>query len=72
VNVINDTYLGFLAFSKKKCGMDFIKSINDGRVEWVINDLGDFYDSQYSYLRKSGRHSSVVLQFFRHTIGDLD
>lgn len=71
-NTKDSTYIGFLGFSRRLCGADFLKALGDGRVEMMIHDLDDYYTQQYQYERNDGRKSSVVIQFYRHTVGDVE
>ena len=37
VNVMEEEYHGFLSFSRKKCGRDFLDAFYDGRLTWEIH-----------------------------------
>ena len=49
VNMINrseyNKYSGFIIFSKKNCGIDFLNGMQDGRLSWDIMDKKDYYDN---------------------------
>lgn len=81
VTILNDVdghdidanpYVGFLAFSKKWCGVDFVEAVADGRVTYRIHDFGDYYTKQFMFKRPGGKHLAVMNQFHRHTVGDVD
>merc|ERR1712025_1343514 len=42
VNLYEDDYTGFIAFTKKWCGMDVINAFEDGRLTWELADNGPF------------------------------
>ena len=67
-DIINDIYLGFMGFPRKKCGDDFVSAFLDGRLSWKMFDFGNFYTPQYMYKRVDGQHSSMTLQFYRNTV----
>lgn len=71
-DVVNDKYLGFMGYPKQKCAIDFVNGFFDGRLSWKVYDYGPYYTSQYEYKRTDGRHTSAMLQFFRHTVGEDD
>ena len=60
-------YLGFFSFSKKKCGLDLVDAFVDGRLKWSIVDKGAYYTTQFAYKRTDGHHTSLTLQFYRHS-----
>ena len=64
-DVVNDIYTGFMAYVKNKCGGDFINAWFDGRISYQIRDYGDYYTPLYMFNRRDGKHSSVMIQFFR-------
>ena len=66
IDVVNGKYLGFLGFPKRKCGIDFIDAFIDGRIRWELFDSEAYYTPQYVYKRRSGQHTSVMLQIYRH------
>ena len=37
VNILEDEYHGFLTFTRKKCGADFLKAFLDGRITWELH-----------------------------------
>ena len=49
VNMVNrketQKYSGFIIFSKKNCGIDFLNGMQDGRISWEIMDKKDYYDN---------------------------
>ena len=58
VNMINrkeiQKYSGFIIFSKKNCGIDFLNGMQDGRINWEIMDKKDYYDNSGTLIpRKS-------------------
>ena len=59
-------YTGFITFTKKKCGIDLLDALVDGRITWSIIDGGAYYTTQFGYKRVDGRHTSTTLQFYRH------
>jgi len=72
VDVVNGMYLGFMGFTRRKCSADFWEAFADGRIKWEVNDYGNYYTPQYKFNRNGGRHTSTMLQFFRHTVGAMD
>ena len=58
-------YLGFLAFTKKKCARDFTDALVDGRVTIAAYDYEPIYLNPHVYQRVDGRHTSTVFQFNR-------
>lgn len=69
INMINrkeiQKYSGFIIFSKKNCGIDFLNGMQDGRLGWEIMDKKDYYDNSglYSFLRMDGAQTSLTIQF---------
>ena len=61
----NGEYHGFMAFTKKQCGNDFLKALTDGRVSWNILDSGNFYHTQFEYFNTEGPMGATILQFWR-------
>lgn len=70
-DIVKNPYVGFMAYVRKKCGPDFITAFFDGRVRWAIKDYDDYYTAQYTFNRDDKQHTSAVMQFYRHTVGDL-
>jgi len=60
-----DAYSGFIIFSRKNCGNDFLEAFGDGRLHFDIMDGVGYYDSeaQYSYHRVDGARTSITIQF---------
>lgn len=70
-DILQNPYIGFIGLAKRKCGLDLIDALNDGRVSWKIHDFDDYYTEQFRHKRKGGQQTSVILQFYRHTVGDV-
>ena len=42
VDLVNDEYLGFLNFPRKRCGQDFIDGVGDGRIKFSMMSYAQF------------------------------
>jgi len=71
-DIVTGKYIGFLAYPKNKCAIDFVDAFMDGRVTWKMYDYESYYIPQYIYKRQDGRHTSVTMQFYRSYVGDRD
>ena len=47
----NETYYGFVLFTKDVCGVDFLRAINDGRVQIGFVDSEPIYEHKITYFR---------------------
>jgi len=43
---MNDAYIGFMIFSRKNCGTDFLVSFGDGRVTFGLADKIQMYQTE--------------------------
>merc|ERR1712157_672598 len=72
----DDEYIGFLQFSRVKCGNDFLDllaGVNfiEGWYYFLGVDMFDYeavYHWQYRHRHFAGRHSSAVIQFYRRRL----
>jgi len=71
-DIVTGQYLGFMGFAKKKCGIDFVRALEDGRVFTRIYDYGAYYQPQSSHFRLDGQHTSFMMQFHRFEVGTND
>ena len=51
VNPRTDLYYGFVVFTKDVCGVDFLRAINDGRVQIGFVDSEPVYEHKITYFR---------------------
>ena len=61
-NAETDPYNGFIIWSKKNCGIEFLERINDGSITFDIMDTIGYYNSasQNSYYRKENKPSITI------------
>ena len=52
-DVVTGKYIGFLAYPKKKCAIDFIDAFMDGRLMWKLYDYEALYTSQERFQKKN-------------------
>jgi len=64
-DIRNNLYIGFIAFSRKACGTDFLKAVVDGRLQFGFLDATDIYDPLGAFWRNEGSLSSQSLKSFR-------
>ena len=67
-DILQNPYIGFIGLAKRKCGLDLIDALNDGRVKWKIHDFDDYYTEQFRHKRRDGQQTSVMLQFYRQEL----
>ena len=72
IDLVNDPYIGFLIFSRKNCGPDFMTAIQDGRVSYALNDKIDYYctKNQFNFYLDDGASSKLALQFRADGVGN--
>jgi len=51
VNPRTELYYGFVLFTKDVCGVDFLRAINDGRVQIGFVDSEPIYEHKITYFR---------------------
>ena len=58
-------YSGFIIYSKKSCGIDFINKLANGNITIDIMDTVGYYEANqtFSYFRDDKGKSSVTVQF---------
>merc|ERR1719219_55112 len=71
-DIVTGTYLGFMGFPKKKCGIDLVRALEDGRVSLTMYDYGAYYEAIDSYVRVDGQHTAYMFAFDRFTVGTPD
>ena len=64
-DIVTGTYLGFMGFPKKKCGIDLVRALEDGRVSLTMYDYGAYYEAIDSYVRVDGQHTAYMFAFDR-------
>jgi len=67
---VGNTYTGFLIYSRKTCGADFMDKFLDGTVNFDLYDYTGEYVPLYRYYRTDGGRSSMTLQFKRSEVAD--
>ncbi|CBY07549.1 unnamed protein product [Oikopleura dioica] len=63
VDVTVEDYIGFLIFSKRYCGVEFIKELDNGNVKIDFFDKTAAYDKSNVYVRLDQAQSQTVVQF---------
>jgi len=63
VDVTVEDYIGFLIFSKRYCGIDFIKELDNGNVKIDFFDKNPVYEKSEVYVRLDKAQSQTVVQF---------
>lgn len=63
VDVTKQDYIGFLIFSKRYCGIEFIKELDNGNVKIDFFDKTTAYDKSDVYVRLDKAQSQTVVQF---------
>ena len=63
VDVTVDDYIGFIIFSKRYCGIDFIKELDNGNVTVSFYDKTPSYDRSDVYVRLDKGQSQTAIQF---------
>ena len=48
-DIVTGKYIGFLAYPKSKCAIDFVDAFMDGRVTWKMYDYESYYIPQPSF-----------------------
>lgn len=69
-SVLNDMYFGFLGFSRKKCGVDFISTLADGSMKFEIFDFGAYYQINDYYTVWNGAQTASWIQFSKSVPND--
>ena len=62
-DIRNNLYIGFIAFSRKSCGTDFLRAVVDGRLQFGFLDATDIYDPIGYFYRNEGSFSSAGLSY---------
>ena len=61
---VDSLYTGYVIFTKKNCGNDFLSKIGDGTVGLDVYDIKAMYSADGIYYRDAGDStSSAVFQF---------
>ena len=65
VDLLNTPYYGFLIFSRKKCGNEFLSAVANGDITFDVLDKYHAYitSHQFAYLRNDGPKTSVTIQY---------
>ena len=66
LNIRKAPYMGYLIWSKKQCGPDFLNAFLDGRLTLEFLDYGTYYDNSdaFMYKRNDATFTSLTYQFF--------
>ena len=66
LNIRKEAYIGYLIWSKKACGLDFLNAFEDGRLTLDFLDFGTYYDNSeaFMYKRDDAKFTSLTYQFF--------
>lgn len=61
----DEAYSGFIIYSRKNCGSNFLKAIKDGLVSFDVMDSAAYYNTtgQLRYYHEAGQQTSAVIQF---------
>lgn len=61
---VDSLYTGYVIFTKKNCGNDFLSKVGDGTVGLDVYDIKAMYSADGIYYRDAGDStSSAVFQF---------
>jgi len=72
VDIQNAPYKGYLLWSKKICGIDFLRAWEDGRLSYEMLDHWERYTPQYVGIQLAQAQTKVVLQFSASHREDYD
>ena len=69
---VDNLYTGYVIFTKKNCGNDFLSKVGDGTVTVDMYDIKAQYSADGIYYRNAGdSSSSAVFQFTKTKNGIL-
>ncbi|CBY43620.1 unnamed protein product, partial [Oikopleura dioica] len=63
VDVTQDDYIGFIVYSKRYCGLDFISRLQQGGASVRIYDQADSYKIDGTYVSLDKSQTQTVIQF---------
>jgi len=72
VNPRTELYYGFVLFTKDVCGIDFLRAINDGRVQIGFVDSEPIYEHKITYFRNDKKNSNAGFSFRLTEVVDRD
>ena len=65
-------YTGFMIFSRKYCGAEFLDSILSGETKMLLMDLEAVYEVRFLYHRKDRQQTSLTVQFEQTALNSQD
>jgi hypothetical protein len=63
VDVTQDDYIGFIVYSKRYCGIDFLSRLQQGGASVRIYDQSDSYNVDGTYVSLDKSQTQTVIQF---------
>jgi len=63
VDINSEPYLGFLLFTKKNCGADFVKGWWNGKIKYDIYDYYAKYAIMSTFVRLDKSQTMAAVQF---------
>lgn len=63
VNVRNELYTGVIMFTKDVCGVDFLRALQDGRVQIELVDSSALYQIHDFHYKNKQKYTAIGFTF---------
>ena len=63
IDLNTEDYIGFLVFTRKQCGTDFVEALSNGKLTYQIYDFYAKYEVQSTFVRFDKQQTQAAIQF---------